>query len=267
MTKPALDNGFIQIACGKPENDILTALASANLNGTEYALVLLVIRKTWGWKKNWDHISISQFSKVVGTTRRVVIRNLQQLVLKSILVSKTTPGKVTEYSFNERFFEWTSVKNSTSAKKDTRVKKCKQLVSKTAPTKDNITKESNTKVLQTKVVTQKNIYVECLLTEFEKLYGFPPTDKKPRFVAQAFRKNIEKFLKVFDENITFERFEKVAKAYFDWLSSQDYAENIQTLDTIRRKFPIWSTPQVTKYQKGNHADHEAKKRGNSVKTG
>ena len=60
MTKPALDNGFIQIAClVSHENDVLTALASANLNGTEYALVLLVIRKTWGWKKNWDHIGIS----------------------------------------------------------------------------------------------------------------------------------------------------------------------------------------------------------------
>lgn len=151
MTKPTLDSGFIQIACGKPENDVLTALAGANLNGTEYAIVLLVIRKTWGWKKNWDHISISQFQQIIGVSRRNIIRNVSQLVTKRLLVTKTSLGKVTEYSFNERFIEWTGDNNITSDKNVTGDNFDRtsdnfgmKLVTKTSPTKDN-TKETNTK--------------------------------------------------------------------------------------------------------------------------
>ena len=119
-------------------------------------------------------------------------------------------------------------------------------------------KNITNKLVMTKVVPQKNIYIECLLKEFELLFGFPPTDKKSRFVAQAFRKNIEAFLKVFNPEITYERFENVVKTYFKWISNQDYAENIQRLETIKLKFPIWSTPKVTDYKKGNHANNEPK---------
>lgn len=257
MPKPALDSGFIQIACGKPENDILTALASSNLNGTEVAIVLLVIRKTWGWKKNWDWISITTFENTLNKSRPMIVSCLRSLVVKNILlVNKSLPLQP-KYAFNERFTEWSSKQKLTSKVKLTSKQNDKQVVNKSLPTKETITKETNTKVLETKVLTQKNIYIESILKEFESLFGFPPTDKKPRFVAQAFRKNIEKFLKVYNPEITLERFEKVVKLYFDWISSQDYAENIQKLETIRLKFPIWSAPRVKEYQKGNHVNHEA----------
>ncbi len=114
---------------------------------------------------------------------------------------------------------------------------------------------NNTKVLLgNDAETKKNIYIECLLNEFEKVFGYPPTDKKPRFVAQAFRANINKFLKVFNPEITFDRFERVTKAYFDWLSGQDYSGNIQNLDLVKRKFVIWATPQVKKTEKGQNAN-------------
>lgn len=160
--KPKLENGFIQIACGKPENDILTALASAGLNGNELSIVLLVIRKTWGWRKNWDHISVSQFAKITGITKRVVMKNISRLVLKRVLVSKKTLGKVSEYAFNERFAEWTGAKNITGAKNDTcaktmyvtGAKTMSKLVLNLAPTKDNT--KDNTKERKNNYIFDKN---------------------------------------------------------------------------------------------------------------
>lgn len=255
MAKPALDNGFIQIACGKPENDILTALASSNLNGTEYAIVLLVIRKTWGWKKNWDWISITTFENTLNKSRPMIVSCLKSLVVKNILlVNKSLPLQP-KYAFNERFIEWGSKQKLTSKVKLTSKQNDKQVVNKSLPTKETITKETNTKVLvaEAKPLTKKNPYVEIVLSEFQSSFSFRPTDKKPRFVAHNFSKNIQAFLKTFNPEVTEARFTKVIRTYLDWLLTQDYANRIETLDLVRRKFSIWADPQVTSYQKGRNA--------------
>lgn len=99
----------------------------------------------------------------------------------------------------------------------------------------------------------RNPFVDIVLSEFQNSFSFKPTDKKPRFVAHNFSKNIQAFLKVFNPDITEKRFTKVIRTYLDWLLTQDYANKIETLDLVRRKFSIWADPQVTSYQKGKDA--------------
>lgn len=112
--KPKTDNGFIQIACGKPDNDILTALAGAGLYSTEFEVVLVVIRKTWGWKKNWDWISLSTFQKLTRKSRPMIVQALSDLVVKQILLVDKKDKNKPLYAFNERFLEWTSKPQLTS---------------------------------------------------------------------------------------------------------------------------------------------------------
>ena len=130
------------------QNNVLENLVSYRLNGTEYQVILTVIRKTNGFQKNNDWISLSQFEKITGKTKKSICSAINSLVKKSILVKKTTQGIKTEYGLNlELVKKTTLVYKTTLVKKTTptSVEKVNQLVYKTTHTKESITKETNTK--------------------------------------------------------------------------------------------------------------------------
>ena len=105
MNNPQREHGHLQLATGAPDNDLLMALVRAALTATEYRIALFVLRKTWGYGKKEDRISLSQFEKNIGIPRRTVCRSILSLVDKRILVTaKTLP--ITTYGFNKRFNEW-----------------------------------------------------------------------------------------------------------------------------------------------------------------
>lgn len=174
---PQLENGFIQIATGSEENDIFSALIKAGLNSTEYQIVLLVIRKTYGFKKKEDLISISQFEKYINKTRVSIINSISSLVKKNILVKETTLGKMSSYSFNKKFETWNRlVKKSVLVKKVVQTSKenFTRLVKKTIPTKDIYTKETITKDTLATKVANLNIYIDMFKgvnPNHERLFG------------------------------------------------------------------------------------------------
>jgi phage replication O-like protein O len=145
MANPQTENGFIQMATGDSSNDVFAALFGACLSGAEYQCASVVIRKTWGFKKNEDWISLTQFQKLTNRARITVIESINSLVRKNILVRKSIPGVKTLYGFNKKFSEWklTSMEKhtSTSMEKHTSTEKHTPLVRKSVPTKETITKE------------------------------------------------------------------------------------------------------------------------------
>lgn len=155
MANPQKENGHTPIA-----NELLESLIKANLNGTELALVLLVIRKTYGWGKKEDKISLSQFMKYIPVSKPAICNALKKLLLVKIilLVKKTkSPVSANTYRLNKDFDSWQLVKKSLLVKKMKSTSKDfdNLLVKKTLHTKETITKE----ILQkktTNVVTASN---------------------------------------------------------------------------------------------------------------
>jgi phage replication O-like protein O len=136
--KPQLENGYLRIACGKPENDILLALARTGLNGTQFSICLVIIRKTWGYQKQWDWISYTTFEKLTNSYRANISRELKKLIVaKILLVDKSNPRRP-RYKFNKNFNEWDSSELATSSQKATKVvaKKLPKVVAKKLPTKE-----------------------------------------------------------------------------------------------------------------------------------
>lgn len=164
--KPRLENGFIRIATGSSENDILSALISLDLTSTEYKVLLTVIRKTWGFHKKSDWISYSQFVKFTNKSRISIWSAINKLVKSSLLVKQTEPGKRTLYSINKAGL----VKKALLVKKTKLVKQTEQtskvdltqLVKQTEPTKDILTKETNTK--------EKKRYIHPLKANIDEEY-------------------------------------------------------------------------------------------------
>jgi len=177
MGTPQLENGFIQIATGDENNDILLALVHADLNGTEYQIMLFIIRKTWGFKKKEDWISITQFESHTNKSRKQIIKTLAGLVNKKLLVKKNTPGKTTTYCPNKDFTAWgTLVNKSTLVNKrlQTSVLSGHELVTKSTPTKDIYTKETITKDTLATKVANLNIYIDMFKgvnPNHERLFG------------------------------------------------------------------------------------------------
>lgn len=91
------------------ETSVLQALIRAGLSGLEYALVLFIIDKTWGWNKKEDQIALSQFVDATGLDKRNVghyLKRLQDRHIILILRSGPGRGKVNTYMFNKHWDTW-----------------------------------------------------------------------------------------------------------------------------------------------------------------
>ena len=90
-------------------SETLERLAAAGLTGREFRIILVVWRKTWGWSKEKDRISMSQFARATGIERRnchVLVSGLiKRKIIKKIVVTNGDK-KTINYQFNNIYSEW-----------------------------------------------------------------------------------------------------------------------------------------------------------------
>jgi len=107
MANPQKEEGHLQIA-----NEIVEALVRTPLPGTEMRLVLHVLRKTYGFGKKRDWISISQFAAALGIDNKSVCRSTKRLVGWKILEKKGN-----EIGLNKNWESWGVVASAPLARK------------------------------------------------------------------------------------------------------------------------------------------------------
>jgi phage replication O-like protein O len=90
MPSPQVENGHTDIA-----NELAEAFARLQLSGNQWRVLWVVIRKTYGWKKKEDRISLTQFEESTGLMRRHVHRALEELAERGI-VTKNGYNSVTK---------------------------------------------------------------------------------------------------------------------------------------------------------------------------
>lgn len=56
----------------------------------ELKVLLVIIRKTFGWHKQRDRISLSQLEKITGLCRRNIIDSIKSLIGKGLVMKETT---------------------------------------------------------------------------------------------------------------------------------------------------------------------------------
>ena len=87
-------------------NQLLEGFLRAHLSSRQLRVVLFVVRKTFGFHKESDLISMSQFSKELGIARRNVYGIVKDLEAKNILLSKGKPNKTKEYRIEIDPVKW-----------------------------------------------------------------------------------------------------------------------------------------------------------------
>ena len=88
-------------------NDILEALSKARLTGQEFRLLIFLLRKTYGWNKKEDAISLSQFADGLGLKHpQKVVSILAELLSKNIIYRHKKRGLIWVYGFNKHIELW-----------------------------------------------------------------------------------------------------------------------------------------------------------------
>lgn len=87
-------------------NAILDSLVSAPISTSELRIVLAVIRKTYGYQKKEDSLSLSQLCEMTKISKRNVIYLLQNLEAKKILIISREKYQCNLVRFNKYSDTW-----------------------------------------------------------------------------------------------------------------------------------------------------------------
>jgi phage replication O-like protein O len=101
MADVQLENGYTRIA-----NQILEKMAQIKLNATQYRIVMVVWRYTYGFDRTMHELSISFISQATGCSERQIQRELKDLCARRILVQQSQKGRTNLLGFNKNYDEW-----------------------------------------------------------------------------------------------------------------------------------------------------------------
>jgi len=102
MANPQVEEGYVRIA-----TEIQDAFCRTRIPGEERQVLDFIIRKTYGWNKCEDTISLSQFAEMTGLIKQHVARSLKSLLSKKIItVTKNGDNKPQAFKLNKNYEEW-----------------------------------------------------------------------------------------------------------------------------------------------------------------
>lgn len=101
MINPQLEDGYTKIA-----DEILENMARVKLSPTQYRIIFVVWRYTYGFNRKCHYLSLSFLEKATGCDRRSLQREVKKMIDQRILVEQTTEKQTRSLGFNKRFSEW-----------------------------------------------------------------------------------------------------------------------------------------------------------------
>lgn len=113
-TNPQKENGYTAIA-----NEIMEALAGIRISGEARQCLDIILRKTYGFNKKEDLISLSQFCLLSKMTKDDVCRALRKLVEINIIIVKKDNSYINSYRFNKDYSTWKPLSKKTTLSKKT----------------------------------------------------------------------------------------------------------------------------------------------------
>ncbi|WP_334159754.1 replication protein [Achromobacter insolitus] len=100
VSTPQVEDGHTRLA-----NELLEAMCRAGFSARQWAVVMAVVRKTYGYGKKADDISLGQLSSMTGIAKPHVSRAVNNLIAAGVLRrSAGTFGN--SLSVNKRYKQW-----------------------------------------------------------------------------------------------------------------------------------------------------------------
>lgn len=200
MASPQTENGYLKIA-----NELFEELPRIKLSSYEIRILLVLLRKTYGWGKIWDKISLSQFSEATGINRNHISRTLNKLVKyniikkRSLIMRQSGKPYSVEYCIQKDYDAWhikgyrlsdTRVGSTPTGSTSNGIEVAPQLVL----TKETIQKKEKAKAFSSKVI--KNLFREWNITmagvkvrKIDSPEDIDPTSNRYRFAKARMKEN------------------------------------------------------------------------------
>jgi phage replication O-like protein O len=105
LANPQTENGYTKIA-----NELLEAFCFVRLGGDENKVFWMIIRKTYGFNKKEDEISLSQFCLGTGLRKQNVCRALSNLIKKNMIIKSDKSDSV-NYRIQKDYTLWKPLSN------------------------------------------------------------------------------------------------------------------------------------------------------------
>lgn len=104
MASPQVENGYTKIA-----NELYEKIYSTEFLASEFRILSCIIRKTYGWNKKEDRISLSQFILETKLSKQTVVTALKTLVANKVIIKNNFV-----FSVNKGYSKWGSQTDLTS---------------------------------------------------------------------------------------------------------------------------------------------------------
>jgi len=102
ILKADCEDGYTRIA-----NLILEAIPLARLNGVQTAICLFRWRRSYGWNRDADAITLAEFAAACGTGKNYISRQLNELIDKNIIHRREYKiGHTPVYAFTTCVAQW-----------------------------------------------------------------------------------------------------------------------------------------------------------------
>ncbi len=231
MANPQRENGHVDIA-----NEIMEALAGIRISGEEWQCLCVIFRKTYGWHKKEDWISLSQFNLLTKLKKPNTLRAIKKLSLKKVVIIKNDNRHKPKYKFNKNYDQWKPL-----SKKITVINNDKRSLSKMIPTKENYTKEN---------YSPNSVEVRMAELLFNLILERHPNHKKPDI--QKWALHIDRMIRLDSRSV--EDIEKVTK----WCQSDEFwKNNVLSTASLRKNYDtLWLKADLNGKQKVKRFDEQ-----------
>ena len=257
MNSPQLENGYLRIA-----TEIMDALIGIRINGEARQVLDFILRKTYGFQKKVDTISLSQFYEMTGINRPCIIRAIHKLESMNLIIKKDN-GKSVSYGFNKIYSTWRplSKKITPLSKKITQSIKHVDNIAfteeKSIIQKDN---EDNSIIQKDNSIIQKDNkrypkrYIQKKKETIQKKYIYSPAmqdivsflNEKAKTAYRATTKKTQSLIKArLNEGFTIDDFKKVIeKKTRQWLDHPDMAKYLRPETLFGTKFESYLNEKI-----------------------
>lgn len=103
------ENGYTPIA-----HEILEKMATVKLSPTQYRMIFIIWRYTYGFQRKEHDMSLSFLVNATGCDKRQIQRDLKRLEDRKIIIQRIKNGSFRKLSFNKNYDQWDSTIGETT---------------------------------------------------------------------------------------------------------------------------------------------------------
>jgi phage replication O-like protein O len=101
MVNPQKEDGYTPIA-----NELLEAIAGANLGGGQVRILLCLLRNSYGYNRKHATMSGSEFAVATSLHPKVVARELRELESRRVIIVLRQEGRTSTYQLQKDYTRW-----------------------------------------------------------------------------------------------------------------------------------------------------------------